>query len=289
MSGIRLRVVTINLWGVASPLELRMNLLARRLGELDPDVILMQEVRVEDSGFHQAKEITTLLGPDWRFQYAPAVRGREGTWGVGTPGGEEGLAIVSRQPIAEWKELELPEPKPTERRILLSARLAFDDGAPVWCHTTHLNWRLTDGITREKQVVAIDQELRTQHPKEALHIVGGDFNAAPDTDEIRFLTGRHTLEGRRTHYQDAYARAGSHRGPGWTWAKGNTHTEKLAWLERDRRIDYIFVSTERPDGRGRILDARVVLNQPDEAGVFASDHYGVMTDLQLRPLPPLLV
>ena len=189
--------------------------------------------------------------------------------------------------FAEWRELELPEARPAERRILLSVRLDIP-GPPVWCHTTHLHWRLTDGVAREAQVAAIDERLR-QSPRESLHVVGGDFNAAPDTDEIRFLTGKHTIGGRRTHYQDAYARAGGHRGPGFTWAKANTHTEKLAWLERDRRIDSLFISTERPDGRGKVLDARVVLDHPDETGLYASDHFGVMADVQLKPLAPLLV
>ena len=47
----------------------------------------------------------------------------------------------------------------------------------------------------------------------------GDFNATPDSDEIRWLCGRTTLGGRRVAYQDAWARANPGQ-PGITWAQG---------------------------------------------------------------------
>jgi endonuclease/exonuclease/phosphatase family metal-dependent hydrolase len=149
----------------------------------------------------------------------------------------------------------------------------------VWCHTTHLHWRLTDGVAREKQVLAIDEAIRSL-PGDDPHMLGGDFNAAPDTDEIRFLCGKHTLAGRRTHWQDAYAVA-SPSMTGWTWARRNPSTEWLAWLDRDRRIDYLFVSTERADGRARVHEARVVLDRAGEDGVYPSDHFGVLAEVQV--------
>src|SRR5262249_12046670 len=79
--------------------------------------------------------------------------------------------------------------------------------ARVWCHTTHLHWRLGDGLAREKQVVAADRAARERGGDVHVHILGGDFNAAPDCDEIRFLAGRTTLAGVRTYWQGASARA----------------------------------------------------------------------------------
>jgi endonuclease/exonuclease/phosphatase family metal-dependent hydrolase len=105
----------------------------------------------------------------------------------------------------------------------------------------------------------------------------GDFNAAPDCDEIRFLRGRHSVFSRRTYWQDAWEVR--HPGePGLTWAARNAYTAPLGWLERDRRIDYIFVGQEEKGGRGRVLDARVCLDQPVD-GVFASDHFGVYAEV----------
>jgi endonuclease/exonuclease/phosphatase family metal-dependent hydrolase len=291
------RFVTLNLWGTRAPLAERLDVAARGLRALAPDVIFLQEVRAGDGQPNTAGLLAERLaggddGRQYALVYAAATRGAAGTWGPGSLAGEEGLAILSAFPVREERVHELPDARPNDRRILLSARLdlggagadasaSADDTTrrPLWCHTTHLHWRLEDGVAREHQVVAIDAELHALGGG-ALHVIGGDFNAAPDTDEIRFLAGRTTLAERRTYWQDAFARARPGE-PGWTWARANSQTDWLAWLELDRRIDYVFCSTERPDGRGRVLDARVVLAEPDARGVFASDHFAVLADVQL--------
>ena len=63
-----------------------------------------------------------------------------------------------------------------------------------------------EGNKREEQVMAID-EVVTAHANDNPQVVIGDFNATPDSDEIRWLCGRTTLAGRRVAYQDAWARA----------------------------------------------------------------------------------
>ena len=45
-----LRVVTLNLWGTEPPLEARLELAARQLRALAPDVVCLQEVRPVDGG-----------------------------------------------------------------------------------------------------------------------------------------------------------------------------------------------------------------------------------------------
>jgi endonuclease/exonuclease/phosphatase family metal-dependent hydrolase len=137
-------------------------------------------------------------------------------------------------------------------------------------------------VARERQVVAVDAATRAiaERDPKPLQVLGGDFNAAPDCDEIRFLRGRHTLEGRRTYWQDAFHTVAPDA-PGWTWARRNPMTEHLAWLERDRRIDYLFVRQERRDTSGHVSAARVVLDEPAEDGTWPSDHFGVMADVWL--------
>jgi endonuclease/exonuclease/phosphatase family metal-dependent hydrolase len=113
----------------------------------------------------------------------------------------------------------------------------------------------------------------------------GDFNAVPESDEIRWLTGLTTLDGRRVAYQDAWDRMHP-RDPGYTWARANPYVGELHWLRADRRLDYIFVSPARRDRRGTIRAARIVLDQPrvpaaGGAPVFASDHYGLIADVDV--------
>jgi endonuclease/exonuclease/phosphatase family metal-dependent hydrolase len=180
--------------------------------------------------------------------------------------------------------LQLPEARPTEARVLLSARLDTPAG-PIWFHTTHLHYRLDDGVARERQVDAIDAAIRAlgREPTDPPQILCGDFNATPDSDEMRFLRGLHTLAGRRTHWQDAWLRL--HGGePGITWSSENEHTRPLRSLDLDRRIDYVLVTSRKKDGRGTVLRCEVVLTDRDGDGadaVCASDHYGVLAEVQI--------
>ncbi|MBK7538346.1 MAG: endonuclease/exonuclease/phosphatase family protein [Myxococcales bacterium] len=290
----RLRLVTLNLWGTQPPLERRLALAIRQLRALDPDVIALQEVRPLPDSPGGAEPRTTAhalaeaLGLCAR--YATAVRWDDGAY-PGAVAGEEGLALLTRSPLLATRVLPLPEPRPTEARILLSGQVATAAG-PIWVHTTHLHYRLDDGLAREAQVQAIDAELRGlgRGLGDSPQLLCGDFNAEPDSDEIRFLRGAATLGGRRTHFQDAWLRR--HReavrgdGPaqGITWSSENEHTRPLRSLDIDRRIDYVFVTSRKRDGRGTVLDCQVVMTEREGQGadaVCASDHFGVLADVQI--------
>lgn len=264
-----LRCLTLNLWGAEAPLEQRMAMVAAGLRELAPDVVALQEVREVPSSLpNQAATLAKAAG--YNHVFAPA-----------TPfgGGQEGLALLARDPIVENATLELPHAEPKERRILLSARIQGVRGG-VWIHTTHLNYRLSHGKQREDQVQAIEASL-ARRTTEAPQILMGDFNARPEADEIRWLRGLVTVGGRRAYFQDAWERL--HPGePGWTWARSNPYTAKLAFLEPDRRLDYIFVSPMRGDGRGAIHSGRIVFDQPSPDGVYASDHFGLLAEIQVE-------
>jgi len=266
-----LKVVTLNLWGEQPPLERRMQLAVEGLRALAPDVIGLQEVRqVPATVPNQAETLAAALGMSCYFE--PAT-----PWG----GGEEGLAILSRHAIVARRVHELPHAVPTERRLVLGVTVETAVGrVDVW--TTHLNYRLTDGGKREDQIVALDEHIAAA-PSELPKILCGDFNATPDSDEIRFLCGLHTSAGRRTFWQDAWERRHG-RADGFTWARANPYTARLRWLERDRRLDYIFVSPMKRDGRGVVHDCRIVLDRAAADGALPSDHYALYAEVQLAPL-----
>lgn len=278
------RLVTLNLWGNQPPLRGRLALAAKQLRALAPDVVGLQEVRPENGrdGATTAEYLAGELGAG--FVYETSLEWQDDDFFAGHPGGQEGLALISRHPIVEHRVKRLPVARRTEKRILLSA-LIEAPGGRVWCHTTHLHYRLDDGLAREQQVVAVDQAIKAiadESPSGRVQLLCGDFNATPEHDEIRYLRGLTTLAGGRTHYQDAFARI--HPGaPGLTWSSENELTRPLRSLDIDRRIDYIFVTTRRKDGRGTIRDARVVLDERHPEGYCASDHYGVLADVQIAP------
>jgi endonuclease/exonuclease/phosphatase family metal-dependent hydrolase len=266
-----LRLVTLNLWGENGPWEARLAQVGAELDRLSPDLVALQEVR-EVPG-RVPNQAGALAGPrGWHQVFAPST-----AWG----GGHEGLALLSRFPIAAHDWRPLPHSTETEGRIVLSARIVSPFGE-IWAHTTHLSYRENEGRKREEQVQIVD-EVMTAHANDAPQVVMGDFNTVPESDEIRWLTGLCTLGGRRVAYQDAWAVA--HPGEaGYTWTRDNVYTEKMFWLRRDRRLDYVFVTPVRRDRRGTILGAAVAFDQPQVAPggerLFASDHFGVVADVQ---------
>jgi endonuclease/exonuclease/phosphatase family metal-dependent hydrolase len=218
---------------------------------------------------NQAETLAKAIG--YSHVFAPAMPFR---------GGQEGLAILARESVLEHAVLELPHADANERRILLSACIRRGEGT-VWVHTTHLNYRLPDGQKREDQVQAIAISLGARATP-APQILMGDFNARPESDEIRYLRGLVTLNMRRTYFQDAWERL--HPGQaGWTWARSNPYTAKLAFLEPDRRLDYVFVTPMRGDGRATVHACDIVFDKPAEDGVYVSDHYGLLAEIQIEP------
>lgn len=282
-----LRVVTLNLWGTEPPLDARLALAVRQLQALAPDVVCLQEVRPLDgrAGRTTAEVVAAALGMIAHYEVAVAWEDAPGM-----PAGQEGLAVIARH-IHDARVLALPEARPTEARILLSAQIETA-GGPIWVHTTHLHYRLDDGVAREHQVLAIDQAIRGmgRERDSPPQILCGDFNASADSDEIRFLRGLTTLGGRRTHFQDAWLRLHREPGPGdgpadgITWSSENRFTRPLRSLDLDRRIDYVFVTTRKKDGRGTVHDCRVALTERaglGEVEICASDHYAVCADIQV--------
>lgn len=280
--GKNLRVVTLNFWGTEPPLERRIALVCRQLKGLQVDVVCLQEVRPLDGrhGRTTAEVIADELG--MAAHYAVAVEWEDGAHAK-LPAGQEGLAVIAKT-IVDATALPLPEPRVADARLLLSAKVATD-GGPIWVHTTHLHYRLDDGVARENQVLAIDEAIRgygrgnTDSPQ----ILCGDMNAVPDSDEMRFLRGLTTLGGRRTHFQDAWMRIHGNA-EGFTWSSENCLTRALRSLDIDRRIDYIYVTSRKKDGRATVHDCRVVCTDRDGTDdICASDHYAVLADVQVVP------
>lgn len=274
-----IRVVTLNLWGEQGPLARRLALCEQQLRALRPDVLALQEVReIPGQLENTAASLARALQLHWVF--AETLQ-----WG----GGAEGLAILSRVPILAHDYTALPHATASERRIVLSAALDFA-GTPVAAFTTHLNYRMGHGCEREDQVEAVDRYIAATTakltPAAALTLLMGDFNATPDSDELRFLRGLHSLRGRRTYYQDAFlVHSDRERDAGLTWSRRNPYTQRLRFLQTDRRLDYIFVGGPDRKGRGVVHTCRVVLDEGDADGVFPSDHFGVLAEVQLLPLP----
>lgn len=259
-----LRVLTLNLWNRGGPWPERLSLIRDELARLEPDVVGLQEV-IELGGETQAHEVAAGL-----FEHVAWGKGHDVAPGVGF-----GNAVLSRWPLARTEVRPLPHGDGPERRSVLYAEVSSPRGAlPIF--VTHLNWKLHEGVVRERQVLALDRVAAELAPPDALPaILMGDLNAVPESAELRFLLGLGSLDGRSTHWADCFGERGE--GPGYTFDRvGNAYAAQ--GRERPRRIDYVLVRGPDELGRGQPLTARVALTEPRD-GVFASDHFGVLAEV----------
>jgi endonuclease/exonuclease/phosphatase family metal-dependent hydrolase len=256
------RAATLNIWSRFGPWEERLVAIREGLRKLAPDVVGMQEV-LRFPEMDQAALVSAGLG-------------YEVAWGRASEnhGFPSGNAILSRWPIVRTEVIELPNGGSDEQRSAVFAALASPFGEmPVFC--THLNWKLHHGHIRQMQVKALVEAVTRLAPNEGFPaIVLGDFNAEPDSDEMRYMRGLTGLGGPCVYFADSFFIAG--QGQGSTFSKRNPFAGPLR--EPERRIDYVLVREPDDAGRGEPIEAAVCFDQGHE-GTFPSDHFGVIATI----------
>jgi endonuclease/exonuclease/phosphatase family metal-dependent hydrolase len=273
---VGLSVLTLNLWHDSGPYPRRAERIREWVDRLDPDLIGFQEA-LRAPGRDQVAEL--LADRPYQLDYVGAARFKRD--GHEFSDGEFGNAVASRWPITAREELRLPDSGDGETRAALSVTLDAPFG-PVCFTCTHLNWKFRHGAVRERQVAAVCELALRRRPREGFPpVVVGDFNAEPESAEIRYVTGLQSLEGRSVSLLDAWRVAGG-GGPGITWSNANPYARKA--LEPDRRIDYVFAGFPRQTGEGQITSCRVVCDDEVD-GVWPTDHFGVYAELRTEPLP----
>lgn len=273
-----LRVLTFNVQNGAGDLA-RASLVSAALRDLRPDVVALQEVgypgerdvlaRMLDGtglhGTHQADVLTSV----------PPFADRFGGTAVASRWPHAVLEAVDQRlpsaPRLPWYALAVSVPVPSVGSLLLIAPTS--------------SWELSAEVAREQQAVRLS-ELDSQYRQELPTLIAGDLNASPSAASVRYLSGLQSLDGRSTHYHDAWSVAGS-GGPGYTWSADNPRAAAeietiVGQPNHHRRIDYVFVGTAmaHPAGRARVLSARVVFDSP-VSGEWLSDHYGLLVELDV--------
>lgn len=253
--------------GNAQNLDRRLDLVVEELRTLGADVIGVQEASWSRGRGNVAERLATQLG--FHYVYAPAgfrLFPSEILNGMvaAVMNLTEGPAIISRFPITSWQAYDLPRcGRFTDPRVLLCAELRTPWGSLHACST-----HTSGNLCQSKGVVDIIQGRRGPLPV----LLMGDFNAPEHSSAIAALT-------QEAGFVDTF-RSVNPVAPGLTvWQRVYASRPTVF-----RRVDYLFL-VPGTETAGRVLSSRVVLDAPrrfpDGQVVWPSDHYGVLTEVEV--------
>jgi endonuclease/exonuclease/phosphatase family metal-dependent hydrolase len=248
-------VVTLNSWKGDGAYRARLRLMTEEIRRLDADILLLQECfAAPELGCDTAAALAGAAGfHTARWDGRRKLRLCESSEAMST----SGLAVLSRYPIVKDWTVELPsDPRDGDRAALFAA---IDHPAgivlAVSLHLTHLR---DAQALRRRQFETVMTELAGT-PKATLELVGGDFNAAPDAEELA-----------STVLVDCRHLAGLP--PAATCGEAC--------------IDHILLLVSPDMEERQVAGVSTVFDRPDpQTGLLASDHFGVKASIMLRAAP----
>jgi len=254
--------------------ERRYSAIRRVVEEFSPDICLFQEIWV-DKRLNMVETIAEGLGMS--FVWGPSSNPKLWALRGSSPTVVVGNAIMSRYPISDRAQHNLPSESGGDdgRSVLYASVNAGKVVVPTF--TTHLSSGPGKSRVRRRQIASLVRFVRSRSSSSFPIVLGGDFNAEPDSDEIRLLEGRKTSP----IFSDLvlvdawrYAAEGA---SGMTWNNANPNVANRPW-HVSGRIDYVFLGEPLASGAGSVVAIRLVGDCPI-GGVWPSDHAGVLVDV----------
>ncbi|MDJ0623221.1 MAG: hypothetical protein QNJ17_09655 [Desulfocapsaceae bacterium] len=254
--------MTINTWKGDGNYDWRMQMMAKELYCLEPDVICLQEsVQTVDFQIDTADYLADYLDMD--MIYAPArLKNRDIEKFQFLC--HSGLAILSANAIDRHWLTNIPTSAEDPERMALSAQLYLGNElfTITNLHLTHVTGM--DELRFEQLTTIIEEN--SEVAENSRWFCCGDCNYHIDQTTLDSLA-RDT----RLQVRDCYL-AGGGQLPGGTLVKTN---RPLA----ESRLDYIFFLLNKEEQGPEFLNGRIVLDTPDFEGCYPSDHFGVCVDI----------
>ena len=232
-NGFPVTLMTYNLHnGFNTGGDLDMEALALVIEESDPDIVALQEIsrgwlisgRVDMlEWFSQRLEIPYVSGP--------------------TEGQLWGSAILSRFPIVEFTNYELPPRDLFIRRGFLVTKIDIGTEDYLTVIATHLHHISEDSEIRQQQVPVI---LEIWNNAE-MTVITGDLNAEPDSPEIRMFRDTGLID----------VMSGNIPPKGYTYHSADLY----------QRIDYIWITPDLTSRNAKVIQST------------ASDHLPVIVEI----------
>ncbi|HEX6443623.1 MAG TPA: endonuclease/exonuclease/phosphatase family protein [Streptosporangiales bacterium] len=255
------RIVTWNVWGRYGPWQEREAAIVATLRNARADVVVLTESWAKGDDSQCARLAEPLELPHHVFSGVPAQEDEDALSGV---------AVLSRWPIRHEAAHTFGGAR------VQYAELAGPRG-PIQVFGLVMDaWWFDESEARQNAVRGLLEHAGATRDESVPLVVCGDFNADPDSDEIRMLTGRTTAPVPGMSFYDAWDAAGP-AVPGHTWSNANPWATQLLWP--DRRIDYVFTAAPRRGGAGHPQGAALLGTRP-VAGTYPSDHYALQADVR---------
>lgn len=259
-----MKIATYNVWNSDTGMPEREKQIIDEIRALDADVVALQEVR--DRAFNER----LLQGTDYPNHCFVPHEGRVVT--VEPWRREEGLAVYSKHPIKYSKYLEYT-------LFVVVEHL----GSSILLVNVHLPWDSV--IAQEECIVSIVRELSAIEAD--YRFILGDFNCSETSSVHQYIKGLRSLNGTEvSHYWTDLAFVAEEflgirremtldlmNNPRW---KGKPLTDNSS------RVDSIFIHDCFPRPYPVLRALRYFGKEVSpKTGFCASDHYGVLVDLQM--------
>lgn len=197
--------------------EIDIDLFARTIKEINPDIICLNEVFGEGSNDiygDQVKEIASKLDLNYFFGKAISI-----------PKGNYGNAILSKYPIENQEIIPIPDPLTKnedtyyETRILIKAKINN-----IYVFITHM------GLAKDERINATKVLEKNINNLTEPFVIMGDFNMTPNDSLLKPIY-KYTIDVLKEN-------------------DGNTFSS----VNPERRIDYILVSKNIKKYNGKIIE-----------------------------------
>lgn len=241
-----MKILSLNLWNINEPLNVRMNILKEYITSTIPDFICFQEVSKIDNKI-QVEYILKEL--QYEFSYCLS-----GFWKER----EEGLLIATKANHRLILNENLPLIKNDMQRILMGIEVIHPIYGLVYIFNTHLAYHIKNGNGRMRQIEVVLKYISSYIDKGSV-ILCGDLNEDPYQGEIyQFIKNYGGVTLKDTCEKTLI-----------TFSRKNRYIKEDLWP--DRKLDYIFYS-------GKFnLKSSLVLVEGDKYG-SCSDHYGLLAE-----------
>jgi endonuclease/exonuclease/phosphatase family metal-dependent hydrolase len=259
-----IRVVTWNVWGRYGRWRERQAGIEDALAAAAPDIVCLVE-----SWSHPDADQPELVAKRLGFEHSLFV----GDWQQ--EDWLSGMSLVSRWPVTSHQRRAL---RGQDGAGVGDALFALIEGSrgPIQLFIATLDYPLGASDVRQAQVRHLTEFIQEVTSRRHPIIVCGDFNAGPDADEIRMLTGQTATAAPGLVFYDAWEIAGDGT-PGYTWS--NRNPLAAVAMYPDRRFDYVLSAWPRRGAVGHPTHCERLGVLPADQPQL-SDHYGVLADLR---------